>query len=249
MTEQAMEIIQEVQTPEIPMAEMGQIKFQVTKPNPPAIIPELPAAASSIDNTAKKESAKEKAERVYTEPAKRRGRPPGSGKPKPPTFKPEIPDFDEWETFIGGLLIRWLARAYVAVALSGLDRNLLTPDEKEDLELDDDALSAVAKPFAHLASKSKFNKKYGRTIMESRDAIEASVILFMWAGRIGRIKTKYMGKHRKEENNVNNRFSERRQQRIADSESSREILEEQAEATATRTSFGNGVRPTGVGYN
>lgn len=183
-----------------------------------------------------------KAQAIQNKPKRPVGRPPGSGtknrKPLPPG-KVEVPDFEEWQDFIGTLLIRWLCRAYIAVALAGV-RDMLTPEENEDLELDDDELLTISKPFAHLVERTKFNKKYGRTVMESRDAIEASVMLFMWSGRVARIRTKYKGKHRKEEVNVTINPGAEGVGIGEDVETGESVVQ---------GNFGNGIRPAGVGFN
>lgn len=174
-------------------------------------------------------------------PAKRRGRPP---KVQPPNIgNVAVPDFSEWQDFIGTLLIRWLCRAYVTVALRGGIQDMLTPEEKEDLELDDESLAAIAKPFASLAIRSKkFNLKYGRTIMDSRDAIESSVMLFMWAGRVSRIRTKYTGRHRKAEPDGNN-------SNVIDIRNEAANDEPTGQDVPQVASFASGSRPTGIGYN
>ena len=198
---------------------------------PGDLLPEKPRAVSTAGDAAVKAAATAK------RPV---GRPPGSGKkPPPPSKKPEVPDFSEWQDFIGTLLIRWLCRAYLAVALAGV-RDMLTEEENEDLEFDDDELLTIAKPFAHLVERTKFNKKYGRTVMESRDAIEASVMLFMWSGRVARIRTKYKGKHRKAESHVEFAPGAEDVAIGKDVESGAPVLQ---------GNFGNGIRPAGVGFN
>lgn len=117
---------------------------------------------------------------------------------------------------------------------------MLTEEENEDLEFDDDELLTIAKPFAHLVERTKFNKKYGRTVMESRDAIEASVMLFMWSGRVARIRTKYKGKHRKAESHVEFAPGAEDVAIGKDVESGAPVLQ---------GNFGNGIRPAGVGFN
>lgn len=210
------------------------------KPEPVMEIPGDLEAPPVIREASTVGDAVRHAQRVYTPPSKPAGikrpvgRPPGSGnKPKQNDNKPKVPEFDEWQDFIGTLVIRWLCRAYLTVALSGV-RDMMTDEENEDLEFDDEELTTIAKPFAHLIERTKFNKKYGRTVMESRDAIEASVMLFMWSGRVARIRTKYKGKHRKE----------------TDSHVQLDAgTDVQGEAQVLSPQFGNGIRPTGVGFN
>jgi hypothetical protein len=144
-------------------------------------------------------------ERVIIPPAppKRRGRPPRALPPPakkklpPPTIN--IPNFSEWHDFLGTFVIRWIARAYVAFTFRGIDRyEVLSAIENEALELDDQQLSDIAKPLAHIADRSKFGKKYGRVIIDSSDGIAALIQFTMWANRVNRIAKKVRperGKH------------------------------------------------------
>jgi hypothetical protein len=150
-------------------------------------------------------------------PAKRRGRPPGSvnkapatAAPKPPPKTesertvtaakersnkrdtPNAPDFSEWSDFLGEVVLHWFSVAFVAVALRGVPyHEIFTQEDYEDIQLDDDELKSIARPFAHLITHSSINTKYGRAIMNSRDSIEAFVVLFMWMSRVNRIGKKY----------------------------------------------------------
>jgi len=113
--------------------------------------------------------------------------------PKPPTLK--VPDFAEWTDFIGTVMFRWATRGISAVILHGIDRDNLEQEELDAIDLDDEQLIAIAKPFAHLATRSAFLTKHGREILDSKDAIEAAVIMFMWMGRVNRIAKKYRPRH------------------------------------------------------
>lgn len=103
------------------------------------------------------------------------------------------PDFSEWEEFFGAFIIRWITRAIVAFVFRGLSdyRSLITPEELEALELDPEDAAAIARPLAHVAERSAIGKKYGRSIIESRDAIQSLIALTMWTNRINRIAKKY----------------------------------------------------------
>lgn len=103
------------------------------------------------------------------------------------------PDFSEWEEFFGAFIIRWITRAIVAFVFRGVSdyRSLLTPEELEALELDPEDSAAIARPLAHVAERSAIGKKYGRSIIESRDAIQSLIALTMWTNRINRIAKKY----------------------------------------------------------
>lgn len=104
----------------------------------------------------------------------------------------EPPDFSEWSDFLGEVVLHWFSVAFIAVAMRGIPyHDIMSDADYEDIQLDDDELKSVARPFAHLLTHSGINTKYGRAIMNSRDSIEASVVLFMWMGRVNRIGKKY----------------------------------------------------------
>ena len=106
------------------------------------------------------------------------------------------PDFSEWQDFIGTVVLHWLCVAFVKVTFRGIDTDsVLSKEDREDIELDDDELLSIARPFAHLATHSSMNSKYGRAIMNSRDTIDATIVLFMYTARARRIARKYKGKH------------------------------------------------------
>lgn len=169
--------------------------------------------------TAQSESQKEPIKRgPGRPPGSRNKKPPGPIPPQtaktpatPPTPKKETerivesakernskkdtanaPDFTEWSEFLGEVVLHWFSVAFVAVALRGIPyHDIFSEADYEDIQLDEDELKAVARPFAHLAAHSGLNTKYGRMIMNSRDSIEASVVMFMWMGRVRRIGNKY----------------------------------------------------------
>jgi len=166
------------------------------------------------------EAAPEVSTAVAAAPKRRPGRPPGSkNKPKSSVYTPpskdkteaekvadnakerastqkdkkEAPDFTEWRDFIGEVVLHWFAVAFVSVAFRGIPeyQRVMSQEDYEDIQLDDDELAAVARPFAHMLTHSSLNNKYGRAIMNSRDSIEATVVLFMWGQRTIRISKKY----------------------------------------------------------
>jgi len=105
---------------------------------------------------------------------------------------PEPPDFSEWRDFLGEVVLHWFAVAFIAVAFRGIPyHDILSKEDYEDIQLDDAESKAVARPFAHLIAHSSLNSKYGRAILNMRDSIEATVVLFMWGARVRRISNKY----------------------------------------------------------
>lgn len=160
-------------------------------------------------------------------------------RPPPPNLK--IPDYDEWEDFVGNYVLRWASRAFIAVMFRGIDRErMLTPDELEDIELDDEQLTALSRPFAKMATASAFNTKYGRVVMNSKDSIEAFVVMFMWGNRVRAISKRYRPRHARKGTDIDAR-----------NDSSRITISEQAPSPAQGQPIynGNGTRPHGVGYN
>jgi hypothetical protein len=102
-----------------------------------------------------------------------------------------IPDFSEWQDFIGDFALKWLCRGYIAFIFRGYDRwELLSAVDNEALEPDTEQLRDMAKPLAHLAAKSKFSGKYGRLALDSKDAIVATIQFGMWMNRVNRIARK-----------------------------------------------------------
>lgn len=132
-------------------------------------------------------------------PKRGRGRPRLSADEKasrarkapPPTITARPPDFSEWHDYIGNFAIKWITRGYVAFAFRGIDRwDLLNEADNRALEIDETALSDIAKPLAHLADRSSLGKKYGRLIVDSSDGIIAMIQLGMWMNRVNRIAKK-----------------------------------------------------------
>lgn len=55
----------------------------------------------------------------------------------------------------------------------------------------DEDLDDIARPFASILSRSKWNKKSGRAIIDSADAIDATAALFFWMTRVRKITRRY----------------------------------------------------------
>lgn len=188
------------------------MEITVTKPEVknPVIPPEMPVV--TVEKIAEPEKTAER-------PAPRRpGRPrihplksedstgADAGKKKTAALPKKLttpPDFGEWSDFLGTIVFRWATRAFIVVAFRGIDRNIIEPEDKAELELDDEQLEALAKPFAHIAVRSNYMTKHGRLIIDSKDGIEALVILFMWMNRVTRVARKYKPRHAKAEVAVN----------------------------------------------
>lgn len=186
------------------------------------------------------------------------GRPPGStNKPKEDGAKPKNPapkgktgppDFTEWQDFIGGVLIHWICVAFVSVAMRRINRDILSIDDKDDLELDEEEELLIAKPLSTWLtnSGSEFNTKYGRIIINLRESIEAMVILAFYMGRVNRVARKYKPKHAKPtQNGVNNVVAIVRDR---DTGTDREINSEPPQFPPPGFRFPNAGAP-GIGFN
>jgi len=151
---------------------------------------------------------------------------------------PDPPDFTEWQGFLGEVVLHWFSVAFISVAFRGIPyHDILSQEDYEDIQLDDDELSAVARPFAHVLTHSKLNTKYGRAIMNSRDSIEAMVIMFMWGARVKRISNKYRSALSEVSENVS-RIP--RPDRARDSNTEIDPEEIQPIVGAIRSAFGHG---------
>jgi len=154
---------------------------------------------------------------------------------------PAPPSFDEWRDFLGEVVLHWFSVDFIAVAFRGIPyHEMMSQEDFEDIQLDDEELSSVARPFAHLITHSSVNTKYGRSLLNMRDSIEAAVVMFMWGSRVRRISRKYRFIMNTEVQNV---ARIPRPDRTRDSE--QESTEEEAEAFrpivgAQRAAFGHG---------
>lgn len=109
-------------------------------------------------------------------------------KSKPP--KSTAPSLEEWQDFIGRVVLGSLTTYYLDMALRDI-REDMTGAEFESVKLTKEDLRDLAAPMASLASKSAKAKKHGRMIVSSADSIDAVLTLMMWMKRIRRLNKKY----------------------------------------------------------
>jgi hypothetical protein len=129
-------------------------------------------------------------DRVPPVPTRGRAKNEKDGKVPPPNVRP--PDFAEWHDYVGNFALKWISRGYIAWVFRGVDRyELLSKADNEALQMDDEQLSDISKPIAHLAARSKVGGKYGRVIIDSSDGVLAMIAMGMWANRVNRIAKKY----------------------------------------------------------
>lgn len=100
------------------------------------------------------------------------------------------PSLEEWQDFIGKIVLRTVTEFYLDIALRDI-RDLLSDREMEEIRLTKDELKELAAPFASLAYKSRFARKRGRQIIEASNSLEAMFALMIWMRRVNRITKKY----------------------------------------------------------
>lgn len=103
-----------------------------------------------------------------------------------PNSKP--PSVDEWQDFIGRVVIRAATNAYVIVMLGDEE---LSPQEFEAIALSREDLAEMSAPLASLANKSSLARKHGRSIIAAGDSWEAVLSLFLWGRKVNRIARKH----------------------------------------------------------
>jgi len=149
------------------------------------------------------------------------------------------PNAEEWHDYISNVALKWGTRGYVAFATRGLDRyDNFSKADLAALDADADELAAISKPISHMAERSKFGKRYGRTIIDSTDGVAAIVAIGMWGARVNRIANKY---RKGMQENVSNPI----ESRPTGSEIPTESSEDSTESLGDVRQFS----PRGFGYN
>lgn len=98
------------------------------------------------------------------------------------------PSVDEWQDFIGRMVVRNIADFYVSAMLKDLD---LTPVEWASIKLEKEDLDEISAPLASGMHKTTFARRHGRKIISASDSFEAVVALAMWARRVRRIARRH----------------------------------------------------------
>jgi hypothetical protein len=111
---------------------------------------------------------------------------------KPPTGAPSL---DEWQDFIGRIVLKSLTDLFLSVALGDI-QDELTPKEWEMISLTKQDLKEMSAPIATLAHKSKFGRRRGRAIIAAADSSEAVLALVFWMRRVNKIASKYRKQRR-----------------------------------------------------
>lgn len=101
-----------------------------------------------------------------------------------------VPSVDEWQDFIGRIVLRTVTDAFLSFALRDIEDDL-SDREREMIRLTRDDLREMSAPIASMAHKSKFGRKRGRQMIAAADSAEAVIALFIWMRRVNKISSKH----------------------------------------------------------
>jgi hypothetical protein len=105
--------------------------------------------------------------------------------------KSRPPLVGEWQDWLSRTVIRAGTDWYLSHAFAGIDEDLLSDREIEQLKLSKVERDNIAKPVAELANKLKFTRKHGRMIIATTGSFESMLLLGQWVTRVNRISRKY----------------------------------------------------------
>jgi hypothetical protein len=98
------------------------------------------------------------------------------------------PTVDEWQDFIGRIVLRTALDGYMTLMLRDCD---LTAQEEKYLELTKQDYKEMSAPFAGFANKNKTLRKHGRAIVSAADSWEAIVALSIWLRRVNKVARRH----------------------------------------------------------
>lgn len=127
---------------------------------------------------------------IRVEPAKRPIVEPPEKTIRKDTPRKGAPTADEWQDFIGRIVLRSITDAFLSLALRDIGDDL-TPRERASIELTKEDLKEMSAPLASLAQKSRFASKHGRSLIAASDSFEAVFALLIWMRRVNKISRKY----------------------------------------------------------
>ena len=107
-----------------------------------------------------------------------------------PAAKAGPPSLEEWQRFIGRVVLKLLTQGYLYLVLGDLEADL-TPRERELIRLSPEDLMEMAAPFASFANKNKTLRKNGRQILAATESYEALIVMVLWMRRVQRIANKH----------------------------------------------------------
>lgn len=98
------------------------------------------------------------------------------------------PNVDEWQDFIGRVVLRTSLEAYMGWVLKDID---LSAEELASIALTTQDLKEMSTPIAVFTSKNSWAKKHGREIISATDSIESVVSITIWMRRVHRIARRH----------------------------------------------------------
>lgn len=102
--------------------------------------------------------------------------------------KSGAPSVDEWQDFIGRIVLRTSLEAYMGWVLKDID---LSAEEMDQVALTKQDLKEMSTPIAVFTSKNSWAKKHGREIISATDSIESILSISIWMRRVHRIARKH----------------------------------------------------------
>ena len=112
-----------------------------------------------------------------------------------------VPSVDEWQDFIGRIVLSTVTDLYLDYALKGIS-DQLSDRELRQIRLSKQDLKEMAAPIATLAQGSKFARKRGRAIIAASDSVEAVIVMVLWMKKVNKIAKKYRPARSKSNNTV-----------------------------------------------
>jgi hypothetical protein len=106
----------------------------------------------------------------------------------PTELKSGPPSIDEWQDFLGRIVVRLVLEGYLALMLRDIE---MTEDERASIAMSKQDLKEIAAPLATVAAKNKWTRKHGREILAFADSYEAGARLVIWAHRVERIRRRH----------------------------------------------------------
>jgi hypothetical protein len=111
------------------------------------------------------------------------------------------PSLDEWQDFLGAIVLRGLTEGYLQITLFRvIEESDLTDREKQLIRLTKEDLRDMAAPMASYANKNKFARKHGRSVIAAASSCEALIDLFIWMKRVNKITRRHAAAKKPQDN-------------------------------------------------
>lgn len=115
-------------------------------------------------------------------------------KPVRVDIKTGPPAADEWLDFFSRIILKIGMELYTDFAFRGIDESVVTDIDLKRIQVRKEERDTIARPFAELATKTKWTRKHGRQIVAATDSLESAMTLGIWMRRVNRIAKKYRPK-------------------------------------------------------